>query len=323
MSRPTVHRPRLASVAVLLLAAVVGIPSASAASPAPRHPTRTRVPLELDGTNAYVYLRVGGGPRVKVVIDTGAAGLTIARDVIGPRGTVTSEPYVVHYVTSTVSGKIANASVRLVGGTEELVTPKVRVAAVPRSQLLSKWTKGGAVGSLGIAVTVPPGAKRHSPLLDLPAPYSQGLAINYDARYLLVGRPEVHPATVQLPLHRERWRAPDGGPAYAKAVDLCWRIGTKRACAPTVPDTGGVDGIVSRKVLPGVPTRPADRVAPGQPLRISSPSGRVLLAYETSAQRSPSYLADVLHMNTGRGFFQANLVGWDLVAGRMYVTPLS
>jgi hypothetical protein len=344
---------RWAMVTALALAAAgcAGQPSApgpsgsaapsGAAAPVPGVPATASVPLTLARSAtgfscAVASVTVGGGPPVRVVVDTGAPGLTVVSTALGPDARPTGRQGRAGFVGSSFPVTLVRARVGIggVGGPTVLSTPRpVLLHSTPAALHLC----GGAEGNLGIGAGNPgPGAPppMESPLVQLPAPLSDGftLSLTGGTGTLTAGKPAVSARAVVLPLPTENGHYPDGRQAYQRDPTLCWTVGPQHGCGPTNVDSGFSFPAVRPDLLPGAgyPAVPSGRVGPvlpaGTEVTVTSPQGQVVESFRTAAQPREQQLRLTglfggTRANTGIGIFQTGSVADDLTTGQLIITP--
>lgn len=258
------RRPPGASTLVyVILAAVgfggcgsltVGSPPSSSQGPRP-----VVIPLQIRwlvaGARPMIYVRVGAGPRVPVLLDTGSTGLHIytrgAR--LGPRSgvAITGRKDSVTYADGTVQrGLLARARVTIGSLTTARAIPFGLITAVgcvaeipdcPGAAGISGRLSIGEFGILGVALSRS-SDDAVNPLLALPAPYGRDWSIELEESGgaltllpLLSGRP-----VARFSLASDG-HDPLGAPAWKdKRTRVCWATVDLRgaACEPTVFDSG-------------------------------------------------------------------------------------
>jgi hypothetical protein len=333
----------LAVMVTLLVAGLSGCAGSSKTSSS----GAASVPLTLGraghigAVRPVVMVSVGGGLSVPVLLDTGSSGLRILASAVGPDARPTgTATHAVHYSAVTLQCNSVRASVTLGGGPGgtgvttqgpilvDTIAPSTDPATVARFS-----SNSGVRGILGIAPSVHHQAAElpSSPLPQLPAPLSQGYTLRLPSRLggapgaLLLGRPSPAPGTITVAMTRAPGTFPDGRPAYAKDVNLCWAVGQVRACGATNLDTGTDVAEIASTALTGAPQQRSE-VPAGIPVVMSTPSGAALwsvTAAPTPATSRVKYSAQFppTQFNSGIDLFLAHTVGWDLVTGQVLITP--
>lgn len=300
-----------------------------------------------DGMFLVARISVGDGKPVPVIVDTGSGQLMIRRQAVGRRAKISPRIRTLggFGVSGKVTGSTAKASFTIHGVPSATTTKPISFGAVTSfggTEVLLSGT--GTQGIMGIGQLPPNTRAGFSPLLSLPSPLWQGYTIALHARggpKLILGRPARAAASVSVALLGPRVRVgpfggphtpkryPSGAPAYQGLFKLCWSVAGQKACGPTVADTGNTFGFVGSGLLSNVPNT-SGFVAPGLPISISTPppSSHVVRAYDTNgnvADELPLYLtvAPFTQMfSTGIGLYYADTVGYDLVRGRVVITPV-
>src|ERR1700677_506102 len=289
---------------------------------------------------AIVHIRVGGGPSVPVLLDTGSAGIRILPGEVGRSVQQTGQSE-----TGTFGGglqltsRVVQANVSIGG----LVTPSSTQVSLIQSSgcapgfpscVPGQGTKAilgssGVVGILGVAMsgaaaaTVP-----YSPLLQLRAPYRNGFTLSLPAGgpdSLVLGTPRATADTVTLPMVPATPSAyPNGVPAWQKDVNLCWTFGIGRTgCGATDLDSGTSETVVIPGAVTGVTGTGV--VAQGVAVSVAPSGGQTLWSYTTNntpgdGLTSVGALPGTTRFNTGIGFFTTHVVGYDAKQGRILVT---
>jgi hypothetical protein len=334
--------------------AVVGLASCGSQN---QHPLSTAagpppiaIPLRvhwlLAGARPLIKVRIGNGPAVPVLLDTGSVGLHIFVSAIG-RGrhdgvTLSSRPDTITYADGTVqSGVIARARltigrmrtrypvmigvIRAVGCVREL-------PYCPGADGISGEISRSEFGFLGIGLTRAPDGLQN-PLLALPRPYARRWAVELtESGGALVLRPRFDVAPLaQFPMRLER---PHRGRARAwndSHIKVCWATVDLRgtACEPTLFDSGSTTmvwygGLLGRSdtSIDTVFVNPGEDIAAWQP-GDSSPfwtftSGREFSQDTVIALRGghPQVVAAV------QAFLQFE-IAYDATRGRIALYPQS
>jgi hypothetical protein len=295
---------------------------------------------ETGAMRAVVHIRVGGGPSVPVLLDTGSAGLRILPGDVGRSVQQTGQTETATFGGGVqLTSRVVQANVSI-GGLATPSSTEVSViqssacapgfpSCVPGNGTKAIFGSSGVVGILGVAMsdataaTVP-----FSPLLQLRAPYRNGFTLSLPAGgpdSLVLGTPRATATTVSLPMLPAAPSVyPNGVPAWQKDVDLCWTIGTgRRGCGATDLDTGSPETVVIPGAVTGVTG--TGTVDQGVPVSVAPSGGGTLWSY--SANNTPGdgltvvgALPGTTRFNTGIGFFTAHLVGYDAKSGHILVT---
>jgi hypothetical protein len=209
------------------------------------------------GARPMIYVRVGRGPKVPVLLDTGSTGLHIyTRGVrLGAHSgvAVTRRKDAVTYADGMVQrGVVARATLTI--GSLKTVHPVSfglinSVSCVhelrdcPEMDGINGRLSVGEYGILGVALT----RSREglgNPLLALPAPYARAWSIELDGSG---GSLALRPHTVARPLARFRLARDGFDSSGAQAwkdsqTKVCWATVEPRgaACEPTIFDSGSV-----------------------------------------------------------------------------------
>lgn len=319
-------------------AAVPG-PSISASAPPSSHESPS-VPLVVmrnrsGATCAVASVTVGGGRAIRVVVDTGAPGLTVPADAVGPDARPTGRHYQGGFVGISFVATLVRAQVSVggVGGPMVVSTPQpIEVASTPTRLNLC----GDAEGNLGIGAgntdSKPP--PMQSPLVQLAPPLSDGFSMSLTGSTgrLTLGKPTTTPRSIALPLPTENGTYPNGHPAYQRDTVLCWTVGTQHGCGPTNIDSGFPFPAIRPDLLPsaGYPTIPSGHTGPALPagtaVTVTTPNGAVIESFHASPVPTQNQLRltglfDRTQANTGIGIFQAATVSDDFTTGQIIITP--
>jgi hypothetical protein len=232
------------------------------------------------GDRPIIMVRVGNGPRVPVILDTGSTGLHIfTQGVHTGRGsgvTVTSKSNKIEYLDGSVqSGVVAKAKLTIGGLTTRrpvsfgLINKFscVRTRPVcPGMFGIPPQVAAGDYGIMGVGL-VRSRTGFGNPLLNLPGRFGKSWSISLSGGHgkLILG--------AHLPTRATRFRLrrdgtdPGGAPAWNDAGPyVCW--GSEQlhgdSCIPTVFDTGTATMLWFGKVLGREPTVPGSTlVNPG------------------------------------------------------------
>ena len=298
----------------------------------------TTVPVSIEhrdgdssaGYMAVVEASIGGGDQVRLVLDTGSAGLVVASDAVGSDVTAPSSPSTttVDYVGSSVAGEVEQATVSI-GGVS---------TAAPVDVLVADCSGGcsgafyGTDGILGIAASDDSGAvDPYSPLLQLPSPYDQGFTLDLTSGggttgTLVIGpvAPPSGAVALQLGTSTPAATYPSGMTAWDKDPRLCWTIDSGTACGLTDLDIGMADTQVSTSV-PGAQS--SGDYAGGTAISVAPSEGASpIWTFTTGSTASDDQvvangdLGDTA-FNTGIAFFFANVVAYDMANGQILVSP--
>ncbi len=260
--------------------------------PAPTRggPRSLTVPLEvtwfgpgiLFSAHVMVDVRVGNGPKVPVLLDTGSEGLHIYGLGVNTRPgggvSITGRPDMAHYADGTIeSGVVADARLTIGSVRTRRAVPFGLIQSVgcdaqhptcPATTGMAHDAAHGMYGIMGIELWREPDGLSN-PLLALPAPYSQAwsLALSQHSGKLVLAAPmPQHPAAV-FQLKRDG-RDPSGARAWSdRWIKVCWAYSGMQgaACQPTLFDSGNTVGTDwAGGALSHAPTESGtDLVAPG------------------------------------------------------------
>jgi len=275
-----VRAPRIA-LAVLAGLATAGAGAAAAITQAaPSRSSQTQLPVTVpltlngaqgaaSGAHPLIKVKVGNGPAVPVVLDTGSVGLHIyAPGVKTGRGggvTRTQQPDSITYVDGTVqSGVIATAKITIGGVSTAkpiefgLITKVGCVSATPNcptSGGIGAAVKRGSYGVMGVRFESVKTGMPPSPLVNLPRPYSSSWSIAVSGsggRLVLAARAPSKPtATLGLMSNGD--------------VPVCWTVGPlAQVCEQTLFDSGEPGMVLYGGKLAQAPTTSGSReVQPG------------------------------------------------------------
>ncbi len=247
------------------------------------------------GTEPVVKVKINGGSKTTLLVDTGASGLVTTADKVpaaglGPKigggNSCFSGGLCYHFDTyeTTVDlgdGAVGKAPVNIVTDTPEYPD------SVANFKSFFSW---GADGILGVGVnTAGPGPKP-IPTAAMPGELSDGVLIHQNANplglggYLILG-PNLYPTRVSLP------GAPD---AYVKVSVN----GGPKQDAGAIIDSGGVGGTLNRSLYPNPPA--GTDVPAGTKIEVYAPDGTTLLyTYTTKSGSAATTFIDSGLFNTG------------------------
>ncbi|HUE25194.1 MAG TPA: DUF3443 family protein [Solirubrobacteraceae bacterium] len=343
-----------AAVAAALAGGVLaGCGSSSATEADSRSPVGT-VPVTMTtetpngpepAVRALVHVRVGGGPSVPVLLDTGSPGLRVLPSVVGPKSELTGRTIKAEFGGGeTLVGPVARARVtvgslstpspiafQVIKGVD---CPSKEPRCKPSEYLKALFRDIGAEGIMGIDTGDKFRQRVFSPLLQLGAPYSEGFSLKLAAKgsgKLILGPPPIEPGTMTAPLTRSPTPAeyPSGGLAYKRSLRMCWSASDVTSCRVTDFDIGTPTTVVSPSALLNVPTVTVSGgriVAPGTPISIHAPGfGPVVWHYTANT----SYGDGLTQISTGggKGFntgivpFYSHTIGWNVRTGQIVISP--
>lgn len=258
-----------------------------------RGPAPKVIPLRIRwsdfGARPIIYVRVGRGPLVPVLLDTGSTGLHIYTRGVRLRRrsgvSVTGRRDAATYGDGmTQHGVIARA--RLTIGSLTTVRPirfgliksvgcVAEIPDCPGARGIPGRLAIGEYGILGIGLRRAPD-KLANPLLSLPLPYARNWSVELgNTGGSLVLRPaETSPPVAQFPLARDGLD-PSGARAWKDSrTRVCWATVDLRgaACEPTLFDSGSVTmlwygGLLGRSdtSITDVLVNPGEYIAAWQP----------------------------------------------------------
>jgi hypothetical protein len=218
-----------------------------------------------------IAVKVGNGPTVHVLLDTGSVGLHIyapgVKTGAGGGVTVTHRADSITYaIGAHQTGVVAEAKVTIGGITTTraiqfgLITSLSCVPGKPNCpgrEGVRGELAAGVYGTMGVRLDqVPPGVPAN-PLLALPSPYSRSwsVAMASGGGRLVLGAHVPSTPTAALPLLAQG------------LANLCWTLGAVARCAPTVIDSGTASMEIYGGPLSEVPTVPGTSlVKPGTPV---------------------------------------------------------
>jgi hypothetical protein len=288
---------------------------------------------------AVVHIRVGGGPSVPVLLDTGSAGLRILPGDVGrsvqPTGQTETATFGggVQLTSRVVQANVSIGGVATPSSTEVSLIQSSGCAPGFPSCLPGQGTKAifgssGVVGILGVAMSGGSAAAvPYSPLLQLRAPYRNGFTLSLPADgpdSLVLGPPQATADTVTVPMLPATPSVyPDGVAAWQKDVDLCWTVDISRGCGATDLDTGTTETVVIPGAVTGVTGTGV--VAQGVAVSAAPSGGQTLWSYTTNntpgdGLTTVGALPGTTRFNTGIGFFTTHVVGYDAKGGHILVT---
>jgi hypothetical protein len=257
---------RRIALALCAAAALVGLASCGTGegSPPPQPTSGPRpivVPLHIRwgifGARPMIYVRVGNGQKVPVLLDTGSTGLHIyTRGLrLGPHSgvAVTSRRDAITYVDGMVQRGVVGRAKLTIGplktvhpvsfGVIENVSCVAEIPDCPGAAGINGRLSIGEYGILGVGLTRSR-ERLGNPLLALPRSYARSWSIELnESGGSLVLRPHLTgPPIARFSLARD-----GGDPTGARAwkdskTKVCWATVDLRgdACEPTVFDTGSV-----------------------------------------------------------------------------------
>lgn len=258
-----------------------------------------KVPIQMvAGTEPVVKVKINGGSKTTLLVDTGASGLVTTADKVPATGlgpivasgnSCFSGGLCYHYDTynTTVDlgdGAIGVAPVNIVTDNEEYPD------SIANFKEFFSW---GADGILGVGANTAGPGPAPIPTAAMPGELSDGLLIYQNANlfggggYMILG-PNLFPTKVSLS------GAPD---AYVK---VSVNGGAKQDGAAII-DSGGVYGTLNRSLYPGL----GDFVPAGTKIDVYSPDGATLLYTFTTTTDSTPYIESGL-FNTGNAPYAQN-----------------
>jgi hypothetical protein len=293
---------------------------------------------------AIVHVRVGNGPAIPVLLDTGSQGLRVLPSALGPGIRVSNR--IVHETYGggeTFFGRQAFARVTIGSLTTRSpigIQVFQRVVCSPHAPCSAKaavdaaFAASGAKGIMGVDTQNAFGQNLYSPLLQLPAPYSEGFTLRLAPQgtgTLTLGPPKLGPGWVTLPLMRSnppKYRT--GAAAYQRQVNVCWSFQAVRRCGRADFDIGTpTPNIAPLTGIRTIAVHGGRIVRPGIPVTVSTPSGAAIWRYTTNTQYGAGLtqvfpglqkLAN-LSFITGITPFYSHTIGWDMQTGQMVISP--
>ena len=299
------------------------------------------VPVRVDGgpgttlgARPVVDVRIGSGPSVPVLLDTGGSGLEVYPSGLDlrPGGGIalTGRRFGLVYQDGSIQrGPVASGKVTLGGVTtaRDIQFGVIRsvgcASSEPHCPLNGVSPAYGLYGVLGTSLRKS-SFGLENPLRELPAPYSRSWSIHLTGLggVLTLGAPLPSDPNAQLQLPAEKSSRSEA-PAFDDAdVPVCWRFGETRRCLPTLFDTGSnLMGWFSPSWRPAAQSYlavgtvvSASKEGAGRPFwSFFSGSG----ASQDVVTRLPSPLENV---NTGVQAFYALEVTYDPIHGRLFLT---
>jgi Protein of unknown function (DUF3443) len=352
MGRSRLRYSKAAAMAAAV--AVAGVLSACGETSKPASNPRTvTIPVTMaqqslgqgvSAVRAIVHVRVGGGPSVPVLLDTGSPGLRLLPSAIGSGATLTrrviaatfggGETFVGPvYDARVTAGPLSTRSPIAVQAIERVLCPQTQPDCNPNTYLQAAFAATGAVGIMGIDTGDKFGQRVYSPVTQLPAPYSNGFSLRLapkGAGKFILGSPPVGPGTVTAPLIRSS--NPDAFPTgtlpYKRDVTMCWSAGAAKSCGITDFDIGTPSTIVSPASLPNAPTKTesgAQILTPGTTVSVQTPSGAPVWRYTANLNYGNGLTQ--LTSSAGPGFnsgivpFYTHTIGWNLKSGQIVISP--
>lgn len=275
-----------------------------------------------------VQISVGGGDPVPVMLDTGSAGLLLDASAAGAQTSATGGPFTQNYASGPVSGSLGSAVVTI----GELSTPTpITVGLVDASSAPTAFATG-MKGILGVATTNGSGQAMLAPNLQLAPPYNAGSTLQVAGTAGATGTWSLGPVTppagaTSIPLVAQTpgsSATPEGFPAFAKDVNLCWTIGSKAAsCGPTDLDTGMDTPALNATTYSA--DGPVHTVLPsGQSITVAPPNGSALWSFTTGQTVGTdavklSSLGEETQFNTGLPFFYGRTIAWNYAGGELLI----
>lgn len=255
---------RVAAVGGVALAAAIAavIAAGSAARPAAGSNGSAAVPLKVlgslgssQGAQAVIQVKVGNSSSsVPVVLDTGSVGLHIYSQGVktgsGSGVVVTAQKNSITYLSGELqTGVVAKAKITIGGHTT--TTPisfgLIKTVGCTKSKPNCPTKKGavaveknGRYGVMGVGVVPTPANVPPNPLRHLPKPYSSSWSIELSSSpargTLTLSAPSPTQPVAVLPMPKA------GGvpPFNDRKLNVCWTVGTTKACEPTLFDSGDV-----------------------------------------------------------------------------------
>lgn len=242
-------------------------------------------------TEPVVYIRVNGGKKVPVLLDTGSSGLVLTQDSVGSGdlGPCTGAPTCKG--TSGYSGGLTYSyttyATTVDFGQGAVTAPtNVNIVDAKDAQAFKDYlSAAGVVGVLGVgANTAGPGPS--IPTTSLPGELSDGFLLDltrvFGLRGVMIFGPNQYPTRVSVP------GTPD---AYVK---VSINDGPKQS-ADAIIDSGGVYGTLPRNLIGG-----GDSVPSGTKISVYTNDGSTLLySYTVNSSNAPDVIDAGELMNTG------------------------
>lgn len=296
----------------------------------------TAIPVTVVGTGngglrVLVDASVAGGPTVPMWLDTGSAGMLVDPSVIGSGATNGTGSVNYSYLGFGIAGSVINAPVTI-GSAKTAVTTSgpisvgsiTGVTCASGSCTTSQLFGAGVYGIIGIAPAqgANVSAPLFSPLLQVAAPAQTGWTIALPGAGLGSGTLTFGPVTAaagatKIPLSQVG-TYPNGMPAFAKDVDLCWTIGTGTACGPTNLDIGAPKTLVTSGAIAGIPST-GGVVNSGTAVKVALPNnGSTIWSFKTGVSASRNLveltnaLGGVTQYNSGIAMFLGQNIAWSV-----------
>ncbi len=331
---PGIDAGHLIAVIVLVVAVLALLIVARSKGAHPQAPVD--VPIELRGwpggpagVMPIVRVRIGDGPPIPVVLDTGSTGLMVlagkvpSGSHVWPMGDELTETWGGGAVTRG-RRTLADVTIGGIATTAPVIIGLVNAAGcIGGGSACVPWLGHAKVdGILGIRLASQ--GIIANPLLSLPAPYGQSWRIALSG---LSGTLELGAAVPRHPVAALSASTHPSPSPLVNAADLptlCWRVRVRapRACVPTLFDTGSTDAVLfSHSSAPPLHLLPA-----GVPVTGSTPAGdhAPLWNFTSGTSASEDLVltngAGLSLMDTGIAPFYSFNFTYDAAQARTYLT---
>jgi hypothetical protein len=227
---------------------------------------------------------------------------------------------------------VATGTVTISGLSTPANTAFVAIPASHNPAMAAQFAADGVDGILGIGMA--DGASLntswYSPLLQLPAPYWEGITLHVSPSgpgTLAIGPVTSLPGATELSMQPPEPAAgyARGVPGYQKDFVACWSVpGGSPGCGDTDIDLGSPNPIFGPGALPGAPTGVGgSTIAAGTSITAAAPGGPALWTYVTGGTPTSGLTALVAQgytqFNTGIGFFFTHSVAYDVAQGKFLI----
>ncbi len=283
-----------------------------------------------DGSSyVAVQIVVGGGPPATVQLDTGSSGLLINSSAVGSQVTDTGQQLNEGFVSGDVSATLAQAPVTIGG-----VTTGGPIGVGLLHSTGSGDPFSGTDGVLGIATANGPtlDATLFTPVMQLPAPYDSGSVLDVGSggsgTWTLgpVSEPAGAVSLPLVPVTDSPTTYPNGSPAFAKDLVLCWTIGSAGStCGPTDFDLGNWTPALNSTTFASLGAQ-GEKLPAGTDITMADQQDQTLWAFTTGQTPAENLvelapLGSATEFNTGIGYFFDNVLAFDYANSRLLVAP--
>ena len=325
-----------ASTATLLVLSLTGVGMAKSAVDAPVATAVAPVPVTVSmpvysvptpgrtGTNGIIRMRVGDGPLIKVMVDTGTVGLRLWGRV--PEGAQISDQSITTRLDGkSVRGAIGSASMNFSGVTTTENVPFQYINTT--SGYINRWKRLGVSGIIGLGVGA---GDLTNPLMSLPGVLSESWSLNFKRRgtagSLILGASAPLDATMNFDLPSQ------GRNRFGHLIwddhsaNGCWSVAYRPAlCVPTWFDSGFTRMRVTGKEFNRLPVTASGRLDNKTSVRLAVETSSFFGYRVKAGNKASRNLVKVIPrgrsvINTGNAVYFAFTVTYATATGNIYLS---